>query len=236
MSPRPFPEIVPLDVGTFTFAADEPWAGEQGVVVAYAIRRREGVLLFDTGFGFGSRELDERYHTMPRRLADVLGEAGIRIAQIDLVANCHLHADHAGQNATLPNIPIHVQRAELARARAGGYTILDWIDGPAVQYVEADGDHDLVPGVRVLSTPGHSPGHQSLVVDQPDGRVVLTGQAVYGLDEWLGAAGREGRSTAPDPDAYDSSVARIRAIEPARVLFAHDRRPWSRRGREGHPC
>jgi N-acyl homoserine lactone hydrolase len=236
VSRRALPEIVPLDVGTFTFAADESWAGEQGVVVAYAIRRRAGVLLFDTGLGFGSVELDERYHPVGRRLADVLGEARIRLADVDLVANCHLHADHAGQNAALPGIPIHVQRTELARARAGDYTILDWIDGPEIQYVEADGDHELMPGVRVLSTPGHSVGHQSLVVDQPDGPVVLTGQAIYGLDEWLGSAGREGRSTAPDAAAYDASVARIRAIDPTRVLFAHDRRPWSRKEGQRLPC
>src|SRR4029079_9015568 len=94
MSSRAFPEIIPLDVGTFTFAADEPWAGEQGVVVAYAIRRREGILLFDTGFGFRNAYLDDRYHPTPRRLDDVLGEAGIRLADVDLVANCHLHPDH----------------------------------------------------------------------------------------------------------------------------------------------
>ena len=228
MSSRAFPEIVPLDVGEFRFADDEPYAGEVGVVVAYAIRRREGVLLFDTGFGFGSRELDERYHPTYRPIADVLGEAGVRLADIDLVANCHLHADHAGQNATLPGIPIHVQRAELAIARAGDYTILEWIDGPGVQYVEADGDHELVPGVRVLSTPGHSPGHQSLVVDASDGPVVLSGQAVYGLDEWRGTKGREGRTSARDGAAYEASLERLRAIEPSRVLFAHDRRPWAR--------
>jgi N-acyl homoserine lactone hydrolase len=225
---RAFPEIVPLDVGSFTFPADEPWPGEEGVVVAYAIRRREGVLLFDTGFGFGNPFLDDRYHPAPRRIADVLGVAGIRLAEVDLVANCHLHADHAGQNARLPGIPIHVQRTELAAARAGGYTIDDWIDGPGVTYLEADGDHDLVPGIRILSTPGHSPGHQSLVIDQPDGPVVMTGQAVYGVDEWTSSAGREGRTTAPDRAAYDASIARIRAIDPRRVLFAHDRRAWSR--------
>ncbi len=133
MTGRSFPEITPLEIGQFTFAADEPWPGELGVVVAYAIRRREGVLLFDTDFGF-----------------------------------------------------------------------------------------------RVLATSGHSTGHQSLVVAQPDGPVVLSGQAIYGLDEWTGSRGGRGRSTAPDRTAYDASVARIRAIEPSRVLFAHDRRPWSR--------
>ncbi len=227
MSRPRFAEIVPLDVGTFTFPADEPWPGELGVVVAYAIRRRAGVLLFDTGFGFGNPFLDERYHPAPRAMSDVLAEAGIRLAEIDLIANCHLHADHAGQNARMTGIPIHVQRAELATARAGGYTIEEWIDGPGVSYLEADGDHELVPGIRVLATPGHSPGHQSLVVDQPDGPAVLSGQAVYGLDEWRGTPGREGASSARNRPAYDASLARLRALGPVRVLFAHDRRPWS---------
>jgi len=161
-------------------------------------------------------------------MRDVLGEAGIRLAEVDLIANCHLHPDHAGQNASFRGIPIHVQATELAHARAGGYTILDWVDGPGVRYLEADGDHELVPGIRVLSTPGHSPGHQSLVVDQADGPVLLTGQAVYGLDEWNRSAGREGRSTARDQPAYDASLDRLRAQEPVRALFAHDRRPWGR--------
>jgi N-acyl homoserine lactone hydrolase len=224
---RAFPEIIPLDVGTFTFADDEEYAGEIGLVVAYAIRRREGVILFDTGFGFGDPELDARYRPQPRAMADVLGEAGIRVGEIQLIANCHLHPDHAGQNARFTGIPIHVQAAELAHARKGGYTILDWVDGPGVEYVEASGDHELVPGVRILSTPGHSPGHQSLVVDGADGPVLLTGQAIYGLDEWAGTPGREGRSVARLPEAYDASVAKLRAVEPVRVLFAHDRRPWA---------
>ncbi|MEW5992324.1 MAG: N-acyl homoserine lactonase family protein [Chloroflexota bacterium] len=225
---RRYPEILPLDIGEFVFPPDDDWAGQRGVVVAYAVRRRGGVLLFDTGFGFGAPELEARYHQTGRRLDDVLGKAGIRLAEVDLVANCHLHVDHAGQNASLPGIPIHVQRAELARARAGDYTIPSWIDGPGVVYVEADGDHDLAPGLRVLSTPGHSPGHQSLVVDQRAGPVVLAGQAVYGLEEWLGRPGREGRSSAPDPAAYDASLDRLRALDPVGVLFAHDRRSWAR--------
>ena len=57
-------------------------------------------------------------------------------------------------------------------------------------------------------------------------RAPLTGQAVYGLDEWLAQPGREGRSSARDRAAYDASLARLHAVEPVRALFAHDRRPW----------
>ena len=72
------PEVVPLFLGEFRFAADEPYAGEVGVVVAYAIRHRGGVLLFDTGFGFGNDELDAYYRIQARRVPDALARPGSR--------------------------------------------------------------------------------------------------------------------------------------------------------------
>src|SRR6188472_2562345 len=98
-------DIAPLVLGEFRFAADEPHAGEAGVVVAYAVRHRRGVLLFDTGFGFGNDELDAYYSISARRVEDVLSEAGIVMEDVTAVVNCHLHVDHAGQNSVFPGIP-----------------------------------------------------------------------------------------------------------------------------------
>jgi len=82
--------------------------------------------------------------------------------------------------------------------------------------------------VRVVGTPGHTPGHQSLVIDTPEGPIVLAGQALYSRGEWLDVPGaREGRSRAWDADAYDASVRRLRDIQPVRVYFGHDREFWS---------
>ena len=229
MSARP--AITRLDVGEFTFPADEPWPGETGVVVAYLVRHSDGIVLFDTGLGLGESELDERYHPRPRPIADVLAAERLTVADIDLVVNCHLHADHAGQNATFRGIPIHVQPAERAAARDPDYTIQAWVDGPEVIYREIAGDHELVPGIRVLATPGHSPGHQSLLVETNEGPTILAGQALYSVGEWTGRAGaREGRSHARDLPRYDASVAKLRAIDPVRVWFGHDRATWRRDG------
>jgi len=223
------PQVIALPMGEFTFPAEEEYAGQTGVVVAYAIRHTTGTFLFDTGFGFGNQELDDYYQVRANRLPEVLARAGVAQDEITALANCHLHADHAGQNSTLPGIPIHVQPAELARARGGDYTILDWIEGPGVNYVQVEGDHDIARGVRVLSTPGHSPGHQSLVIDGADGPKILAGQAVYSVGEWTGdPTAREGRTTASDQTAYDASVERLRALDPAAVLFGHDRQAWHR--------
>ncbi len=222
-------EVVPLFLGEFRFADDEPNAGEVGVVVAYAVRHRGGVLLFDTGFGFGNDELDAYYRIRARRVPDALAEAGLALDDVTSVVNCHLHVDHAGQNGLFPGIPIYVQPAEWEIAHTTDHTILDWIDFPGADYRLVAGDHEPVPGIRVVATPGHTVGHQSLVVATAEGDAVLAGQAVYTAGEWVGdPTAREGRSRAPDQAAYDRSIARLRSLDPARVRFGHDRQAWSR--------
>src|SRR6185369_12544302 len=95
------------------------------------------------------------------------------------------------------------------------YTIQAWIDGPGLIYRPVEGDHAILPGIEVVSTPGHSPGHQSLLVVTDEGPTILAGQALYSVGEWTGAAGaREGRSSARDLAAYDASVGRLKALEP----------------------
>ena len=222
------PVVIPLEMGEFDFP-DPELAGRTGVVIAYAIRHPDGVVLFDTGFGFGNAELDAVYHPRPRRIDDVLADAGIDRETIDTVVNCHLHADHAGQNGAFPGIPIYVQPAEWEIAHTTEHTILDWIDFPGADYRLIAGDHEPVDGIRVVATPGHTVGHQSLVVATARGDVVLAGQALYTPGEWAGDPdAREGRSRAPDQGAYDRSVMSLKALDPVEVAFGHDREVWRR--------
>jgi N-acyl homoserine lactone hydrolase len=222
------PEIVPLEMAEFTFAEDEPLAGQTGVVVAYLVRHADGLLLFDTGFGLGNAELDAYYKPRARRVADVLADVGVSVSDVGAVVNCHLHVDHAGQNWVFPGVPTYVQPQEWQIAHTTDHTILEWIDYPGARYVQVAGDHDLFDGIRVVATPGHTPGHQSLVVDSNAGRTVLAGQAVYTAGEWVGDPdAREGRSRAPDVAAYDRSIERLKALKPDRVLFGHDRAAWT---------
>ncbi len=222
------PQVIPLELATFTFAQDEPHAGEEGVVVAYAIRHSEGVLQFDTGFGFGNEYVDARYRPQSRRIDEALRHAGIDMADVTAVLNCHLHIDHAGQNSAFPGVPIHVQAAEWHEAHTTEHTVLEWIDFDGADYRHHDGDYEVLPGITALATPGHTPGHQSLAIETSDGLILLAGQAVYSAGEWAGAPGaREGYTRAADRSAYADSVARLRALRPERVLFAHDRAAWS---------
>ncbi len=201
--------------------------GGPRVVLGFVVRHREGVIVVDTGFGFGHAELDLAYDVRARRIVDALASVDVRVADVTGLLNCHLHADHSGQNAAFPGIPTWVQPAEWSAAHEPDHTIVEWVDYEGADIRQRAGDHQLVPGVRVLATPGHTPGHQSVAVDTDDGLVILAGQACYTSGEWDGDPDAlEGRSSAPDRDAYDRSIERLRGLQPVRVLFGHDRDPW----------
>jgi len=197
---------------------------------AHAVVHRDGVFLFDNGVGFGDPEVSAAFTPRVRRLDDALADHGISFADVTGVANCHLHFDHCGQNGAVPSgIPIFVQRAEWAMVHEPEYTVPQWIDVPGLSYELLDGEVEAAPGIRVVPTPGHTSGHQSLVLDTDDGTVVLAGQALQSLAEWDGATSpnESGEPSAKD-SRYADSVARLRGLDPVRVHFAHDAAVWQR--------
>lgn len=197
---------------------------------AHAIIHRDGIFLFDNGVGFGNSEIDSTFSPTVTSIDDGLAEHGISLGDVTGVANCHLHFDHSGQNGRIPpGVPIFVQRAEWAMVHEPDYTVADWIDVPGLSYEVLEGEAKVAPGLRLIPTPGHTAGHQSLVVDVSDGIVVLAGQAVQSRAEWEGATGPSvsGASAARDP-RYPRSVGRLRSLDPVRVHFAHDSAVWQR--------
>jgi N-acyl homoserine lactone hydrolase len=79
-----------------------------------------------------------------------------------------------------------VQSVELATARQGGYTFGELLDFPGATYEEIGGEAEVWPGIWIIPTPGHTDGHQSLVIKQNDGTVILAGQARdFASQSWL---------------------------------------------------
>ena len=144
-----------------------------------------GWLLLDTGYNTAlirDPALRRRYHGDPlvqpvlpgpgEPLDEALAAAGIDIAAVHAVAVSHLHYDHAGGLRLFAGrVPVHVQRAELAYGMGGGpeperngIFRIDYGD-PRISWRQADGDEVIAPGVTAVLTAGHTPGHQSFVVD-----------------------------------------------------------------------
>jgi N-acyl homoserine lactone hydrolase len=156
-------------------------------VFVHTIDHPDGLVLVDTGMIDSTAELDEGWRPVPHTLPDEL------VARVALVVNTHLHFDHCGGNRLFPGVPIHVQRIELGDARSEeDYTVAEWIDFLGATYVEHDGEAEVLPGVRLLPTPGHTRGHQSVVVTTDEGPVVLGGDVAYTFRE-LGRGDTEGR-------------------------------------------
>jgi N-acyl homoserine lactone hydrolase len=147
-----------------------------------------------------------------------------------MVANCHLHFDHCGGNCLLAGRPVFTQRIELETARhAANYTLPELIDPPGIRYEELSGETEILPGVLLIPTPGHTAGHQSLIVRQDDGCVIVAGQShdnatAYSADVLALHARLSGHSQPlPITPAW---LDRLQQLDPSRVVFAHDHAVW----------
>jgi N-acyl homoserine lactone hydrolase len=175
-------------------------------VNVHLIDHPDARILVDTGM----TELHPLVADMDPRLAPL----GLDPRSVDVVVNTHLHFDHCGGNHLFAGKPIYVQRQELEDARAGDYTIDEWVDAPGVEYVALDGEHELLPGIRLVPAPGHSRGMQVVVVETEGGRVVVGGDVAVSFAE-LDEPQSEGQ-------------LRVRALDPELVWITHVDEPWRR--------
>jgi N-acyl homoserine lactone hydrolase len=154
---------------------------------SHTIEHPDGLVLVDTGMIESTPELDEVFHPTVHPLPDEVVE---RVAQVIIT---HMHFDHHGANRLFPGIPIHVQRVELEDARTqDDYTIREWIDFPGANYVEHDGEAEILPGIRIVPAPGETRGHQIVVVETDDGTVVFGGDVGHFFKE-VGLADTPGK-------------------------------------------
>jgi len=187
---------------------------------------RAGAILVDTGVGDPTEELMQEYRIVNRHVADALEEHQLSPADVRIVINTHLHFDHCGQNAVFKHAPFYVQRAELKRAREAG-EMVEWFDFAGARFELLDGDADIAEGVRVVATPGHTIGHQSVIVDTGEGDAVMIGDAAYTPGIYKKGAQAD-TSMWPgqysDRDTWVRSLDRLHAMHAHAVHFCHDTR------------
>lgn len=162
----------------------------ESACMAWLILGGEKVILVDSGPA-GPDWSSQHHRPMCRKpdenILTGLQRHGLNPEDIDLIINTHLHWDHVYGALEIPHPPIWVQRAEMRYAAAplarDARAYEADLGAPALKALwerlhPLDGDTTIMPGVRVISTPGHTPGSQAVLVTLATGVHALAGDTI----------------------------------------------------------
>jgi N-acyl homoserine lactone hydrolase len=164
----------------------------------YLIRHARGIMMWDAGYSDAVAALPNGLDTplsvarLPRTLASQLAEIGVAPTQITHLAFSHTHSDHVGNANLFTSATLYMQEPEYdaafgPNAAKFNFVATNYDKLRANPVVKLKGDHDVFGdgSVLIISTPGHTLGHQSLLVRLPKtGPVLLSGDAVHFQDNW----------------------------------------------------
>ena len=203
-------------------------------VPVYLIEHAKGLAVFDTGLGVPAANALNAMKGIEAEfdpIADVgarLRAAGFDPARVNWIVNSHLHSDHSGGNAALPNATVVIQAPELAAALDGAPAYEGGVFDAGHKMLKLNGEHDLFGdgSVMIFPTPGHTPGHQSARVMLETGPVVLTGDCCYmrrTMDELVLP------KITMDRARHLESIKLLRGMRDKgdRIFFGHDPEQWA---------
>ncbi len=211
-------------------------------VPCYLIQTRDSKnILIDSGF-LRTKKTEELIEdavgrgltiTYGKDVIEQLATIGLQPADIDLLICTHYDGDHAGNNAAFPNARLVAQRLQHEVACAGdprfASTRSQW-DQPLSRYQLIDGDTELLPGVELIETSGHVPGHQSVLVYLPQTGPVLLAIDAVAVQAHFSADRQVGSTEADGVGALASTRKLLDLVERKHVslvIFGHDSRQWS---------
>lgn len=220
-------KIWPLHLATLDLPKDHPEFPGEDEIHAFLIMHPDGPVLVDTGIGEGNAFIDKTYAPVRMDILSQLKSHGVAPKDITTVINSHLHFDHCGNNRLFPHARFFMTSAELENARHARYTVRDWFDfdGAKLQVIEEE--TEILSGITLLPTPGHTRGHMSVVVSG-ERTEIIAAQAIYTHAECLDAmrGGNRIQEGNWSDDAYRTSRQMLLDIDPVRIYFSHDHQVW----------
>ncbi|MDX1991300.1 MAG: N-acyl homoserine lactonase family protein [bacterium] len=200
-------------------------------IVCYLVQTDDGKnILIDTGLPAIIPE-DESDFENGQDVIEQLATIGIKPDNIDTVISTHYDIDHAGRHAAFTQAQYVVQRVHhLDAASNPRYAAIrsQW-DQPIERIRLVDGDTELVPGLALIETSGHVPGHQSVLLRLPKTGVVLLTVDAVPFREWF-VRDREDDGSSPDAEAIRASTNKLLDLvereKVGLVIFGHEPEQW----------
>jgi N-acyl homoserine lactone hydrolase len=200
-------------------------------VVCYLVQTNDGKhILIDSGLPEIIPE-DATEFENGRDVIQQLADIGLKPDDIHTVISTHYDGDHAGRHVAFTKAQYVVQRVHhLDAAGNPRYASIrpQW-DQPMERIRLLDGDTELLPGLELIETSGHVPGHQSVLVRLPEtGAILLTVDAVPFREGFTRDAPED--DTSPDAEAIHASTVklldRVERDHIDLVIFGHDQAQW----------
>jgi N-acyl homoserine lactone hydrolase len=194
----------------------------------YLIKHAQGYMMWDTGVADSTSPNpppgDPAGITWrrPKTLAAQLEQLGVKPDDVKFVAISHTHPDHAGNVELFPKSMLLVQKAEYEWPDAKGGPRFK----PEHPVTQLEGDRDVFGdgSVTIVSTPGHTPGHQSLLVKLPKtGAVLLSGDAVHFKANWEARNVPGGNFDKAKTSTSMTRMADLMAKDKAQLWINHDK-------------
>jgi N-acyl homoserine lactone hydrolase len=198
-------------------------------IVCYLAQTDDGKhILIDTGLPEIMPE-EEKDFENGLDVIQQLARIGLKPDDVDTVISTHYDIDHAGRHAAFTKARYVVQRAHhLDAASNPRFAALrsQW-DQPMERIRLVDGDTELLPGLELIETSGHVPGHQSVLVRLPKtGAILLTIDAVPFGEGFT----QQGDASNPDAEAIRASTIKLLDLVEREhiglVIFGHDSKQW----------
>ena len=228
-----------LDCGSATiknfdkFFSDKPGLYESAprdiTDSCYLIRHGDQQMIWDTGFPASwkgqTHDLGDLTVRIDKTLAEQLAQVGLKPADIDIVGISHMHSDHTGQAAEMPQAELLIGKADFDQTKGKDDPFGSWrSDGAKVRAVTGDTDVFGDGSVVALHLPGHTPDHLALLVKLASGPVLLTGDLYHSRDA------REKRGVPPFNTSREETLQSMDVFEKlakdtgAKVVIQHEPR------------
>ena len=227
-------------------------------VSMWIIDHPKGLVVFDTGnniaitdgncknyWAAGNCDFLKPSQTKETTIDGWLKKIGRSVNDVKVVVSSHSHLDHIGNIEMFPKAIHAIQKKELyqgwfpekfqGRTTPGTFVMADIDNAREFNYLELAGDYDLFGdgSAVILSTPGHTLGHQSMKIKLASGKTIVLAQDAIWMQENMDGYPAGLNYSVKD---YTDSVNRIkfmRDLEGAEVFYGHDQNQWSKRSGDG---